>query len=87
MSITFRRPNMSLREPAREKETEDAIDHPDTTQPRSSKSPRSVAMGKRMEVATINPQDTGATMDDPTNWHCQRRSSSKTDVGDVNSPQ
>ena len=67
VSITFRRPKMSLRDPAREKETEDAIDHPDTTQPRFAKSPKAVPMGKRIDVVTIKPQETGATIDDPTN--------------------
>lgn len=66
-SITFLRPKMSLIEPAREKETEEAIDHPLMTHPTLVVSPRAVAIPKTMEEAMINPQAIGATTDIPRN--------------------
>jgi hypothetical protein len=65
---TWRLPKMSLKEPASENDTEDAIDHPETTQPRLVVFPRSVPMSVKMDVATIKPQPNGATVDIPMNW-------------------
>lgn len=71
IKITYRRPKISLSEPANEKDTEEAIDQPLTTQPRFAKSPRSVPMAKRIETATIKPQEMGDTTDSPKNYLLQ----------------
>ena len=65
--ITYRRPKISLSRPARPKETDDAIDQPDTIQPMSVVSPRSVPIWTRIEVAMRNPLEMGATGDMPKN--------------------
>ena len=66
-SITFLLPKMSLIEPAREKETEEAIDHPLMTQPTLLGSPRAVAIPNTIEEAMTKPQAMGATVDIPRN--------------------
>ena len=59
---------MSLKDPAMEKVTEEAMDHAVTTQPRSAVSPKAFPMSTRMAVATRKPQAIGATTESPRNW-------------------
>lgn len=58
---------MSLREPAIEKETEDAIDHPPGIQAMFEVSPSSVPIWKRIAVGRRNPPETGPTKAKPRN--------------------
>jgi len=55
------RPNMSLRLPASEKETDEAIDHPPRIHVTFSVSPKSVPIGTKIPETRINPSAIGQT--------------------------
>lgn len=57
----YRRPKMSLKLPAIENETDDAMDQPPTIQVMLIVSPRSVPIWTRMAEGMMKPHDIGQT--------------------------
>jgi hypothetical protein len=78
LRVTYLRPKMSLSEPAMEKETDDAIDHPPGIQAMFETSPNSVPIWKRIAVMRRNPPETGPTKANPRN--CIRIAMSVRDI-------
>jgi len=68
----YLRPKMSLRLPASEKETEEAIDQPPSIHVTSAVSPKSFPMGTRMPETRMKPSAIGQTYDSVSDWTCQR---------------
>jgi hypothetical protein len=67
-SSIHRRPNMSLRPPAIEKDIDEAIDHPPTIQAVPPGSPTAVSIWTITDVTVVKPIATGPTNDSPRNY-------------------